>query len=337
MWQMCFVSGQEGVGMLAKRRSLRFNGGEVERTPLLVPSFSSKGFPDIDKILSYSSEIIEGATLVSAYDLHFRHIKPPFDFSSLIFLDSGGYEASKDSDLSDYGEKEHVPREWKREFHEAQLEKWSSKVPVVFISYDHPKERLPVAEQIERARTMAPGRSSIMREILLKPETEGHNYIPVVEIIKNIEQLKEFDVIGVTEKEIGNSILARMKNIAKLRRALDEVDSNIPIHIFGSLDTVTTPMYFLAGADIFDGLTWLRFAFHEGQTIYKHNYGALKLGISTTAHLVDGRCWNSNYYYIKDMELEMRRFLNEQDFSCFKYHKELFHDAVQNVLEEVGV
>ena len=54
-----------------------------------------------------------------------------------------------------------------------------------------------------------------------------------------------------------------------------------PIHVFGSLDTVTTPMYFLAGADIFDGLTWLRFAFHGGYTVYKHNYGALKFGVAT--------------------------------------------------------
>ncbi len=49
-----------------------------------------------------------------------------------------------------------------------------------------------------------------------------------------------------------------MQNIAKLRKALDKAGLNIPLHVFGSLDTVTTPLYFLAGADIFDGLTWLR-------------------------------------------------------------------------------
>ena len=81
--------------MLARRRALRLNGREVERTPLLVPSFSSKGFPDVRKIIEYSSEIIEGPMLVSAYDLHYKAIEPPFDFASFLFLDSGGYEASK--------------------------------------------------------------------------------------------------------------------------------------------------------------------------------------------------------------------------------------------------
>jgi hypothetical protein len=81
--------------VLAGRRSLRLNGVEIERTPLLVPSFSSKGFPEIKEIVGYSSELIEGPILVSAYDLHYGCIEGPFDFASLIFLDSGGYEASK--------------------------------------------------------------------------------------------------------------------------------------------------------------------------------------------------------------------------------------------------
>ena len=85
--------------MLAKRRALKLNGQEIERTPLLIPSFSSKGFPDVRKIIEYSSGIIDGVMLISAYDLHYGEIKPPFDFASLIFVDSGGYEASKDAEL----------------------------------------------------------------------------------------------------------------------------------------------------------------------------------------------------------------------------------------------
>ncbi len=95
-------------------------------------------------------------------------------------------------------------------------------------------------------------------------------------------------------------------------------------------------MYFLAGADIFDGLTWLRFAFHEGHTIYKQNYGAFKLGMNTKSDVIDGRCWNANYSYVRELELEMRRYLNNADFGVFKYHQELFKSALQSVLEEVG-
>ena len=322
--------------MLAKRRSLKQNGREIDRTPLLIPSFSSKGFPDIDKIIKYSSELIDGVTLISAYDLHYGKIKPPFDFPSLIFLDSGGYEASKDAELSDFGEREHVPKPWSQDMHEAQLADWQPSVPSVLISYDHPKERLPIKAQIERAKTMAPGREGFLREILLKPETATQKRLQMDDIIKNVHALADFDVIGVTEKEVGNSILNRMKNIAQLRRALDKAGLETPIHVFGSLDTVTTPMYFLAGADIFDGLTWLRFAFHAGNTVYRHNYGALKFGVATNSDVIDGRCWNDNYYYMKDMELEMRRYLNGSDFSVFRYHADLFRSALESAIEAIG-
>src|ERR1700730_15054089 len=280
--------------MLAKRRPLALTRQEIERTPMLIPSFSSKGFPDIRKIIEYSSEIIEGVTLISAYDLHYGKINPPFNFASLIFLDSGGYEASKETELSDFGDNEHVAKPWNQAMHEAQLAKWQPMVPSVLISYDHPKERLSTSEQIERAKAMAPDRTGFLREILLKPETPGQTLLQMDPILRNVYGLADFDVIGVTEKEVGNSVIKRVQNIARLRRALANAGLETPIHVFGSLDTVTTPLYFLAGADIFDGLTWLRFAFHEGQTIYKQNYGAVKLGVVTPAHVVDGRGWNNN-------------------------------------------
>lgn len=321
--------------MLAKRRSVNRAGTEFQRTPMLVPSFSSKGFPEIAKIIKTTEEAIEGPILVSAHDLHYKKLLNAFDFASMIFLDSGGYEASKDSDLSDFGERDHAPAPWTQEMHEAVLSEWHSSVPTVFISYDHPRSRLPVSEQIERASGLAPGRTDIMREILLKPETENQTLLRIDSVLPLVRSLAAFDVIGVTEKEIGNSIFSRMENIAKLRLALDRVGLDTPIHVFGSLDTITSPMYFLAGADIFDGLTWLRFAFHAGSTMYKHNYGALQFGVKAPAHLIDGRTWFNNYRYLVDLELEMRRFLKDEEFSSFKYHGDLFREARDGILESV--
>ena len=324
--------------MLAKRRSLILNSHEIERTPLLVPSFSSKGFPEVANIIEYCSELIDNVMLVSAYDLHYEKIKPPFDFASLIFLDSGGYEASKDAELSDYGDKEHFPKEWSREFYEAQIAAWNTgpNTTSVIVSYDHPKERLDIRAQIDRATGMAAGRTDILREILLKPETVGQTRLQIDAIIKNIHRLAEFDIIGMTEKELGDSIRARMASIARIRRALTGAGLETPIHIFGSLDTVTTPMYFLAGADIFDGLTWLRFVFHNGYTIYKQNYSALELGVRTSSSVIDAKCWHQNYYYINQLEDEMRRFLLKNDFSSFRCHSEKLEMAYQSVVEAEG-
>jgi hypothetical protein len=321
--------------MLAKRRSLALDGVEIERTPLLVPSFSSKGFPEVADIVEYSSELIEGPVLISAYDLHYKEIAPPFDFSSLIFLDSGGYEASKEADLSDFGDRRHSPKGWSRKPHEAVIRGWKSRVPTVLISYDHPRERLSVAEQVLRARALAPNRKDLVREILLKPETEIQTRLNMKNVINNVCSLTGFDVIGVTEKEIGLSVLDRMKNIASLRMALWDVGLDTPIHVFGSLDTVTTPLYFLSGADIFDGLTWLRFAYRGGMTLYKQNFGAME-GIDIKAHVLDGVCWNRNYRYLQVLQSEMRRFLKTGDFTTFKFNGDLFRDALDSAVEAVG-
>jgi hypothetical protein len=314
---------------------LKLGDAEIERTPLLLPSFSSKGFPEVAEIVRYCSELIEGPMLLSAYDLHYQEIAGPFDFASLIFLDSGGYEASKDLDLSDFGSRKHVPRSWSRTEHEAVIANWAPHVPTVLISYDHPRERLPIADQILRAREFAPKRENTLREILLKPETERQSRLDINNVLKNIHSLAGFDVIGVTEKEIGTSMLERMKNIGLLRLALSKAGLEMPVHVFGSLDPVTTPMYFLAGADIFDGLTWLRFAYQDGRTLYKQNYGAT-IGLSIKAHVLDGICWDNNYRYLQELQLEMRRFLNTEDFKTFRFNHELFQRALESATEAMG-
>jgi hypothetical protein len=43
-------------------------------------------------------------------------------------------------------------------------------------------------------------------------------------------------------------------------------------------------------------------------------------------------CWNNNYYYITELELEMRRFLNNGDFASFTYHGEQFRAALESVV-----
>ena len=58
--------------------------------------------------------------------------------------------------------------------------------------------------------------------------------------------------------------------------------------------------------------------------------------MATNSDVIDGRCWNDNYYYMKDMELEMRRYLNGSDFSVFRYHADLFRSALESAIEAIG-
>ena len=54
-------------------------------TPLLLPSFSSKGFPYINKILKATELYFDIPFLISAYDLYYRHIELPQHSSNLLF------------------------------------------------------------------------------------------------------------------------------------------------------------------------------------------------------------------------------------------------------------
>jgi hypothetical protein len=242
---------------------------------------------------------------------------------------------AKDVELSDTRSKEHVPARWTLADYSAVLESWTSSRPTVVVSYDHPNERVSTPEQIARADSTIPRKANLYREILFKPEAEGEDDTNIESIVENIHRLAAFDAIGVTEKEIGTTQQARMGSIARIRRALNAAGlGNKPIHVFGSLDTISTPLYFVAGADIFDGLTWLRLAYHEGMTIYRQNFAALRFGTQIKSSLIDARCCFENYYYMKKMQLEMRNFLGSRSFESFSYHRELIEWAYRAAVEE---
>ena len=271
--------------MLSKVRKLNLKGGGVIETPLLLPSFSSKALQNesVTEIIEYMAQNISDEILISAYDLHYHKIKKNkiASFASAVFMDSGGYEATKDSDLSDIGDKEYRPQLWKQnQLDETLRINWDFKIPTILVSYDSPHAKTKIEKQISRAKTYFKKWAAANSELLLKTESKKEPYLDIDKVVRHRHELATFDVIGVTEKELGRSTLERMINIAKLRNALQSVDCDSPIHIFGSLDTVSSPLYFMAGADIFDGLTWLRYAYCDGHTLYKHNYGTTSLGIS---------------------------------------------------------
>ena len=78
---------------ICKIRAIKY---DYIKTPMLVPSFSSKGFMEINNIHSMLNKYITNSKLVSAYDLYYKNILSEDIYGSeIVFLDSGGYE-SKD-------------------------------------------------------------------------------------------------------------------------------------------------------------------------------------------------------------------------------------------------
>ncbi len=322
--------------LIAKQRDLRINGKRVAQTPILLPSFSSKGLApgSLKAVMQFAEGLISEEALVSAYDIHHGEIELP-TFPSVLFVDSGGYEASDQLDFSDVGKRRHEPRKWNPELHTTTLDRLGSAIPTVFVSYDH---RRPVSEQAQCARDLLAKYPRAGRELLIKPSSTKSRYVDIDAATAYAKALSDFDVVGFTETELGSSTFERMVAIARVRRALREQGSDIPIHIFGSLDPVSSPLYFVSGADVFDGLTWLRYSFKDGQTTYKHNYGMLHLSIRERDERVNARSATNNYYYLLNLRDEMLRYLGSGrgDFNCFRHHAEFFCNSYESLKQKVG-
>lgn len=338
--------------MLARNLKLTLNGQVVGETPMLVPAFSSIVDPAIGTVIESLEEHISEPILVSAYDVAFNKSiegRLPITCSDLIFLDSGGYECTRDADLADIVYPGYKPTDLPPEKHREVVNNWPTQKPTVIISYDHPKRRKSIKEQIESAEELFNGRKDIITEILLKPETERQIHVQIPSILQNIEALRNFDIIGVTEKDLGSTLLGRLESAAIIRLSLDEFKIDKPLHIFGSLDPMICPLFFISGADIFDGLTWLRYGFIDGLAVYEQNYGIMVEPPSS--HDVKVRITRlvTNLAALRRTRQQMMNYLLDGNFEHFKHlqepqkflksHKELFEEiytALRSSLKQRG-
>jgi len=301
---------------------------------MLVPSISSRLNIGLEKLLETVSDSVDGPLMISAYD--FDVVKDlEIDFPSLIFLDSGGYECAITHDIPDaclYSQNQRD--DWNQDKHKSVLDNWKSNIPTVAISYDHPSLRTTISNQIGIAADLFSKHNRYLKEIIIKPETVGAIRIPVEKIVSSITAFRGFDVIGFTEKELGHSVLERMVNISKIRKALDREDLRIPIHIFGSLDPIITPLYFFSGADIFDGLSWLRFTFEAGDAKYTDSCGPKLFDASTDCRAVWGQSVAHNVTYIRKLELDLGKFVTKQDFDAFGTNADFFKKTFDDFEEK---
>lgn len=327
--------------MLTRKLKLTLKGLEVGTTPMLLPAISSRLNLPIQELLSQISDIVDGPFLISAYDYYYEKYLYKHDisvsFSDLIFLDSGGYECNKDLGISNIGLYKTNHLEWNKDFHLLTIKEWPNDVPTVLISYDHPLVRDTISRQIENANDLFHGKDEFLKEILIKPETDTSTKINPEKIIENLDLFTLFDIVGFTEKELGNSILERMVCIAKIRIAMDKKGIDIPIHIFGGLDVVTTPLYYLSGADIFDGLSWLRFLFNDGNTLYIDSFGPKFYGSDENIYKIWIRSIYQNYNYLRRLKSDLEIFHYKNDFKIFGPNAEFFKKAYEDLVVNVRV
>ena len=210
---------------------------------------------------------------------------------------------------------------------------WPEQIPAVFVSFDHPDDRKPFAAQVADARKLFQKRRQHLTLLLLKPESKAQTTLTktIKSAVADASELGSFDIIGITEKELGRTMLDRMAQIASLRLAMDEAAVKAPLHIFGALDPLSVCLYYIAGAEIFDGLTWLRYAYNDGLCIYTHNLGAVKYGLHVPDDLVRSRALSENYYALQSLQQRLLEFETTGNFDKLEPHAELLSDAFDSL------
>ena len=130
-------------------------------------------------------------------------------------------------------------------------------------------------------------------------------------------------------------MLDRMALITTLRFAMDDAGVKNPIHIFGALDPLSVCLYYIAGAEIFDGLTWLRYAYNDGLCIYTHNLGVVKYGLHVPDNLVRSRALADNYYALQSLQQRLREFETTRNFDKLAPHANLLSDAYDSLKTKI--
>jgi len=337
--------------MIARTSTLKHPTGIELQTPLFVFSFSSKGFrfktskktehSEVVDLVALAAEYLNDAVLLSAYDLKYyfpepKKMRKKGFVPSLVFLDSGGYETIEDHDLAEAYKYPVSIKKWNQKDHEKVLNTWPEYLPAVMISYDHGSEmRRTFKQQVKNARILFSKYPGHLNNFLIKPNKKGKR-LNIQEIVDNAAMLKDFNIIGMAEKELGESIVERAKNIKAVRTSLDHHGISVPIHIFGNLDPLTSIMYFLAGAEIFDGLSWLRFGFYEGRAHYLQNIDAIRRRFHEKDYLNQRQTLVENIIYLRTLQAEMKAFLKEFPekkegafASCFKHGSDQLKDVYQ--------
>ena len=229
-------------------------------TPLIAPSFSSRGFPHLSDIWEEFRLKLYGVCLMSAFDVADGRIPSSVaDLVNVAILDSGLYETRVRKPDRNATESSPHSEDWSREQYLETVQSMGVQGNLILVNFDHVGR---LEDQIELAiedYSTAPHAAS---DFLVKP-ADPAELVNIAKLAQFANALNHFSVIGITDREAGVSFLERCRSIVMLRDLLNDAGLNTPVHVFGAIKPYEVLAYFLCGADIFDGLSWLRWAFRE--------------------------------------------------------------------------
>jgi hypothetical protein len=250
-------------------------------SPLLLPSFSSRGFASVADIHAFVVGWISRASLISAFDLSKRNLPLESAYhSDTVFIDSGGYEVKQLIDPGDVCFDNRDPGVWTFDMYKEVLSNLKPLSDITIVSFDG-DGIMTLAEQVRQATDLSNAFPDFPIDFLWKPSDRQQYHTSPRDVVAHIDTIRRFRCFGVTDKELGPSLVHRCRMIAELRCAFEDARCEIPIHVFGCLDPLCSTLYFLCGADVFDGLSWLKYAFVDNTAVYIEQAALLK----NAAHL----------------------------------------------------
>jgi len=296
---------------------------------------------EVSDVLDFFADQLTESFLVSAYDLHAGLLEAgdtfadpdwsasPLSRPRVLFLDSGGYEVRMGTDGGELVQDLRAPASrWNEEDHRAFLDRLPEAAQnVAAVSWD--REGVDYVEQVAQAQALLGGRPNIASVVLLKPTEAGGTHL-LTELEPVASRLAAFEVVGVTEHELGGSLLERVEAVMNLRQLLTRASLDTPIHVFGALDPLYVPLYFAAGADIFDGLTWLRYAYWHGVALHREQGGLLDGLLEPREDVRRHVVLTRNVNALGQLRTKLQRFVQEGEWGVFS------DDAIRNGQQGLG-
>ena len=198
--------------------------------------------------------------LVSAYDL-VPSRKPQAMIEELmeyrknggfVLVDSGNYEASRldDKSWSPNDLKEalaQTPHDWVFCFDEMKP------------SLDRNRAVKEIVEAVKRDQVFT---SAPVLPIVHTPTLEqgGYELENIPWVVREVAEILNPQLIAIPERELGPGLIARAKTVQNIRKELSKLPFYQPIHLLGTGNPWSIPIFAAAGADTFDGLEWCRMA-----------------------------------------------------------------------------
>ena len=197
-------------------------------TPMLVPSFSSCGFPWIGEIYGEMMDKLYGVCLVSAFDLASGSIPAGAHTGSNVqVVDSGTYEGRKLA--AGWGGRDMSAGKalWSRERYLEIVSGLDGDANVILVNYDGYD---PLNVQVPRASDDFCHAPNAARDFPVKPEAPAR-LLNIAGLAQHADELDQFDIIGVTSREAGNSLSQRCRTLVLLRDTLDDANLGLPIYV----------------------------------------------------------------------------------------------------------